>query len=84
MWAEWWPIVEKGSIVAVLTLNIVVLGRLGKFVFTSLQAKEWVPGWIYEQLLRERDELKIEVRTLRGVAGRAIRITDRMVGSEED
>ena len=78
-----WTWVEKAGIVSLLAGNVAALITTARFAFKSLQEKKWVPGWAYEELLRERDRLRIENEAYRDVTLRAIRVTDRVVARTE-
>ena len=78
-----WTWVEKAGVVSLLAGNIAALISTARFAFKSLQEKKWVPGWAYEELLRERDRLRIENEAYRDVTLRAIRVTDRVVARTE-
>jgi len=77
-----WTWVEKAGIITLLTGNIAALITTTRFAFKSLQERRWVPGWAYEEMMRERDRLRIENDAYRDVTLRAIRVTDRIVGSD--
>lgn len=79
-----WTWVEKAGVVSLLAGNIAALITTARFAFKSLQEKKWVPGWAYEEMVRERDRLRIENDAYRDVTLRAIRVTDRIVGSERE
>ena len=78
-----WTWVEKAGIISLLAGNVAALITTARFAFKSLQEKKWVPGWAYEELLRERDRLRIENEAYRDVTLRAIRVTDRVVARTE-
>jgi hypothetical protein len=77
---ETWAWIEKAGILTVLLCNMWVLGRLGRFIFTQLQAKQWVPGWVYLELAHERDSLRVENKALRDVTLRAVKVTESALG----
>jgi hypothetical protein len=79
-----WTWVEKAGVVSLLAGNIAALITTARFAFKSLQEKKWVPGWAYDEMVRERDRLRIENDAYRDVTLRAIRVTDRIVGSERE
>ena len=79
-----WTWVEKAGIITLLTGNIAALITSARFAWKSIQERKWVPGWAYEELLRERDRLRIENDAYRDVTLRAIRVTDRIVGSDRE
>jgi len=78
-----WTWVEKAGVVSLLAGNICALISTARFAFKSLQEKKWVPGWAYEEIVRERDRLRIENEAYRDVTLRAIRVTDRIVAGKE-
>jgi hypothetical protein len=78
-----WSWVEKASIITLLVANILALVGIARFAFNMILGKKIVPGWAYDDLARERDELRIENKALLGVTLRAIKVTDRAVGPLE-
>ena len=78
-----WTWVEKAGVVSLLAGNIAALISTARFAFKSLQEKKWVPGWAYDEIVRERDRLRIENEAYRDVTLRAIRVTDRIVAGKE-
>jgi len=78
-----WTWVEKAGVISLLAGNIAALISTARFAFKSLQEKKWVPGWAYEEIVRERDRLRIENEAYRDVTLRAIRVTDRVVAGKE-
>ena len=79
MTPETWAWIEKAGILTVLVCNIVVLVSITRFVFKQLQARQWVPGWVYQELADERDHLRVENKALRDVTLRAIKVTQNAV-----
>lgn len=79
MTPEQWTWIEKAGILTVLLINIWVMGRLARFIFTQLQQKQWVPGWVYVELAHERDSLRVENKALRDVTLRAVKVTESAV-----
>lgn len=75
-----WSWIEKAGILTVLLVNIWVLARLARFIFTQLQQKQWVPGWVYVELAQERDCLRVENKALRDVTLRAVKVTESAMG----
>ena len=78
-----WTWVEKAGVISLLAGNIAALISTARFAFKSLQEKKWVPGWAYDEIVRERDRLRIENEAYRDVTLRAIRVTDRVVAGKE-
>ena len=77
-----WAWVEKASIILLLTLNLVALIIIARFIFKQLQERQWVPGWVYAELAEERDCLRVENKALRDVTLRAIKVTASAVGEQ--
>jgi len=79
-----WSWAEKTGIVGLLCANILALVNVSRFAFKSLQERQWVPGWAYDDLIRERDRLRAENDAYRDVTLRAIRVTSKLVGHDEE
>lgn len=77
---EQWAWIEKAGILTVLLVNIWVMARSARFIFTQLQQKQWVPGWVYLELAHERDCLRVENKALRDVTLRAVKVTESAIG----
>lgn len=79
-----WSWLEKAGIVSLLGGNIAALLSVGRFAFKSLQQRQWVPGWAYDELRCERDRLRAENDAYRDVTLRAIHVTAKLVEQERE
>lgn len=80
MTPEQWVWIEKAGVLTVLVVNIAALVAIARFVFRQLQTRQWVPGWVYQELADERDHLRVENKALRDVTLRAVKLTESAVG----
>ena len=70
--ASWIDVVSRVTVAGILVVNIYV-------ILHGILAKKVVPWWVFEDLQRERDRLRIENDTLRGLASRALASADRAI-----
>jgi hypothetical protein len=69
---EWVDIGSRLTVVGVLVVNIYI-------ILNGILTKKVVPWWVFEDLQHDRDRLRIENDTLRGLATRAQSVADRAI-----
>ena len=69
---EWLDVGSRLTVVGVLMANIYI-------IVNGILTKKVVPWWVFEDLQHDRDRLRIENDTLRGLATRAQSVADRAI-----
>jgi hypothetical protein len=69
---EWIDVGSRITVVGVLIANIYI-------IVNGILNKKVVPWWVFEDLQHDRDRLRIENDTLRGLATRAQSVADRAI-----
>ena len=78
-----WAFVEKGGVVAALSLGIFGGSKFVLAATKSVLNGEWVPGRYYDEISADNDRLRAENDALRTVAFRAVGVAERIGGREE-
>jgi hypothetical protein len=80
-------LLEKGGLVALLVLNMVIIWRFGLAGVRQVLAGDWVPGRYYKEVCADRDRIRADferIRTendaFRTIAFRAIGVVERVAG----
>ena len=78
--AFFFAVIEKGGVIAMLLLNVIVLYKFGIVGIKQITGGEWVPGRYYKDVCSDRDRLRTENDAYRSVTLRAVGVVERVAG----
>jgi len=75
--------IEKFGIIGLLSLNAVLMFKIGLTGLRQITAGEWVPGRYYREIIAERDRLRSENDAFRAVTLRAVGVAEHLTAVRE-